>query len=335
MKQSEWAAEGIILKDVEPPPLQDGWVRLKVAACGICGSDLHRLKTPVGQRNFAGTPGHELVGTIMEKKSEMSFSDGLYAVEPWLACHACDFCRIGKTEQCRNARLVGVHVPGGLADFIDVPDNKIHECDPSLSAVEGSITEPFAVCTRATHLAELKRDSHVLILGGGSLGLISGLLARDVADRVAISVRYPHQEEAARKFGLEPVPEPDVIAFGKEFEPDVVIEQVGGHANTLEQATAAARPGGRIIVVGLFQENPIFDVSALVHKELTVRGSKVFGMSEHGPEFRASARRLPRYKNELKTLQTHQFPLSRVADAFSTALDKSAKAIKITIQPGA
>ena len=97
-------------------------------------------------------------------------NDGLYAVEPWLACHACDFCRIGKTEQCRNARLIGVHVAGGLADFIDVPELKVHECDPSLSAVEGSITEPFAVCTRATHLAELRRDSRVLILGGGAWG---------------------------------------------------------------------------------------------------------------------------------------------------------------------
>lgn len=334
MKQSEWTPEGIALKDVEPPPLQDGWVRLKVAACGICGSDLHRLKTPVGQRNFAGTPGHELVGTVMEKKSSRPFADGYYAVEPWLACHACDFCLQGRTEQCRNARLVGVHIPGGLADFIDVPDNKVHECDPSLSAVEGSITEPFAVCTRAIHLAELKRDSHVLILGGGSLGLISGLLSRDVADRVAISVRYPHQEAAAKTLGLEPVAEADLLPFAKEFEPDVVIEQVGGHADTINQAMQAARPGGRIIVVGLFQEKMPFDASALVHKELRIMGSKVFGMSEHGAEFRASTRRLPRYKAELPVLQTHQFPLSRVSDAFSTALDKSAKPIKITILPG-
>lgn len=70
---------------------------------------------------------------------------------------------------------------------------------------------------------------------------------------------------------------------------------------------------------------------ALVHKELRITGSKVFGQSEHGPEFRASSKVLPRYKEELKVLQTHQFPLSDVKGAFDTAVNKDARPIKITV----
>ena len=134
---------------------------------------------------------------------------------------------------------------------------------------------------------------------------------------------------------MRPVPEKDVLEFAKDFEPDVVIEQVGGSADTIQQAMTACRPGGRIIVVGLFAIKPEFDASALVHKELRIMGSKVFGQSEHGPEFRASTKLLPKYKDELHVLQTHRFPLSKIEDAFACAADKTTKAIKVVIEPGA
>ena len=183
------------------------------------------------------------------------------------------------------------------------------------------------------HIADLKMDTRVLCLGAGSLGLICGLLARDTAERVAVSYRYESQARAARALGLEAVPEDEVVEWSKTFGPDVIIETVGGHANTMEQATQAARPGGRIVVLGLFSTQPPLDMRALIHKELKIMGSAFFGTSEHGPEFRASTKLLPRYKPELAVLQTHQFPLSRVADAFATAVDKTERPIKVTILP--
>ncbi|HEY4685564.1 MAG TPA: alcohol dehydrogenase catalytic domain-containing protein [Dehalococcoidia bacterium] len=331
MLQSLWTETGITLREVELGPLQPGYARLKVAACGICGSDLHGYKE--GRFRAGGTPGHELVGTIMASSS--SLADVVYAVEPWLWCGQCEYCRIGQVQLCRNAGLIGAMLPGGLADFIDVPEMHLYPVDPSLSNVEASITEPFGICTRAVHIADLRMDTRVLILGAGSLGLISGLLARDTAERVAVSYRYPAQAEAARRLGLEAVPEGEVVAWAQEFGPDAVIETVGGHANTMEQAQAACRPGGRIVVLGLFSIAPPLDMRALIHKELKIMGSAFFGTSEHGPEFRASTKLLPRYKGELKLLQTHQFPLSRVADAFAAAADKNTGAIKVTILPGA
>jgi threonine dehydrogenase-like Zn-dependent dehydrogenase len=332
MLQSVWTEQGIVLEDVEPPALQDGWVRLKVHACGICGSDLHGYKD--GKIRAGGRPGHELAGTIMASTVE-GLADELYAVEPWLWCGECEFCRIGKVQHCRNAKLVGATVAGGLGDFIDVPAMHLYPSDASLTAIEASMTEPFGICTRAVGLADLKMDTRVLILGAGSLGLISGMLSRGTAERVAISYRYASQAEAARKLGLEAVPEDEVVAWAQDYGPDAVIETVGGHANTMEQATAACRNDGRIVVLGLFSENPPLDMRALIHKELKIMGSAFFGTSEHGPEFRASTRILPHFRDDLKTLQTHQFPLSRVADAFESAVSKDDRPIKVTILPGA
>ena len=330
MLQSLWTEEGIVLKDVEPPALQPGWVRLKIHACGICGSDLHGYKE--GKIRAGGKPGHEMSGTIIE--STVDLPDALYAVEPWLWCGECEFCRIGKVQLCRKAGLVGATVPGGLADFIDVPALHVYPCNSLLTPVEASLTEPFGICTRAVHLADLKMDTRVLILGAGSLGLISGMLARDTAERVAISYRYPSQADAAKKLGLEAVPEAEVVEWAQEFGPDAIIETVGGHANTMEQATAASRSGGRIVVLGLFQISPPLDMHALIHKELKIMGSAFFSTSEHGPEFRTSTKKLPHYKSELSVLQTHQFPLSRVADAFEAAVSKDDRPIKVTILPG-
>jgi threonine dehydrogenase-like Zn-dependent dehydrogenase len=331
MQRSVWTEQGITLKDVEPEPLKEGWVRIKVGACGICGSDLHGYKD--GVFRAGGMPGHEIAGTVMESNAA-ELPDELYAIEPWLWCGECEYCRIGKVQHCRNSGLVGATVPGGLGDYVDVPVRHIYPSDSSLSAQEASLTEPFGISTRAVHLADLKMDTRVLCLGAGSLGLICGMLARDYAERVAISYRYDSQRKAAEMLGLEAVPEAEVVAWSQDYGPDAVIETVGGHANTMEQATAACRAGGRIVVLGLFSMQPPLDMRALIHKELTIRGSAFFGTSEHGPEFRASSKLLPRYKFELPLLQTHQFPLSSVADAFATAVDKAERPIKVTILPG-
>jgi threonine dehydrogenase-like Zn-dependent dehydrogenase len=328
MLQSQWTDSELVLRQVDPGPLPAGWVRLRVTACGIYGSDLHRYRGP----KVGGTiPGHELCGTVLQAHDPMP--DSLYAVEPWVSCGACDYCRSGRVQHCRSGRLVGAQIAGGLAEFIDVPATNVLPVAASLSALQASFTEPFAVCVRAVHLARLQLDSRILILGGGTLGLVTGLLARDRCAQVGITCRYPAQAEAARALGLEAVTEADAPNWATETEPDVVVETVGGHADTINQAIALARPGGRIVVLGLFQEQKPFDARGLVIKELSITGSKVMGISEHGPEFRAAGHQLVRFQAELAVMQTHQFPLTQVTDAFATAFDKRTGAIKVTVLP--
>ena len=330
MLQAQWTDTGIGLHDVDPGALKPGFVRLRVTACGICGSDLHRYRDTASPLGREVTPGHEFVGTIMDG-GDTGLPDALYGVDPWQACGHCDFCLRGRSEGCRNGLLAGVFVPGGLGEFFDAPAANVHAQDPALSSLEASLNEPFAVCVRSIHLAELKLDSRVLVIGGGTLGLICGLLARDFAGRVAVTTRYAHQTEAARRLGVEPVLEADTDAFAADFEPDVVIESVGGSANTIEQAMNAARVGGTVVVQGLFADKVAFDPRTLVFKELHITGSKIYGQGFHGPEFAAATALLPRYRDEIHALQTQQFPLSRVEEAFAVASDRSTPTIKVTV----
>ena len=329
MLQSYWDQGRIALRDADPGPLKAGWVRLRVAGCGICGSDLHRYRRAGGIPPGQGTPGHEISGVVMEAGAPRE--DVLYAVEPWVSCRQCDHCLAGQRQFCRSGYLVGVQIAGGLAEYVDVPPEALHPIDPSITPLQASLSEPASVCIRAVHHAQVALESRVLVLGGGTLGLLSGLLVRDHAAQVAVSVRHPHQAEAARRLGVVPLTEPDVSAWASDNEPDVVIETVGGEAETLNQAITVARPGGRIVVVGLFSTPAQIDARALVMKELRLIGSKVMALNGHESEFQTATRLLPRFREEHRVLQTHQFPLERIDEAFGAAANKSSRSIKVTV----
>jgi threonine dehydrogenase-like Zn-dependent dehydrogenase len=332
LRQARWTEKGLDVADVEPPELPADWVRLRVAACGICGTDLHlyrrELAAPVGV-----APGHEIAGTPFE--GPRGLADGLYAVEPICICGVCDFCISGRRHLCERMAIIGVMRNGGLADFVDVPAYAVHPVHPSVSPLVASFAEPLAVCVRGVSLARIDDDSRVLVIGAGAIGLLSGLLARDRVREVAITARHPQQREAAKRLGLMPLAEDEVKAWVKGVQPDVVIETVGGHAQTLLDATRWCRPGGRIVVLGIYSQRTELSGYNLATRELEIVGSNMYGMGRRGPQFRAAVELLPRYAAELASLQTHQFGLERVEEAFRCAGDKTTGAIKVTVLPGA
>ena len=330
MLQAQWTDEGICIFDVEPELLKPAWVRLKVSACGICGSDLHTYRRELPAIP-GGVPGHEVVGTVMEGPQELS--DSLYAVEPWVMCGSCDMCRSGKRNLCRERRMIGGRQPGGLGEFVDVPAYAVYPVSPEVSPLVASIAEPMAVCVRAIHRARLSVNSCVLVLGGGTIGLLSGLLARDRAAEVAISVRYPHQKLAAQELGLTTIDEDQVVSWAGERKPDAVIETVGGSGGSLQQAVEVCRPSGRIVILGVFTQPPTIDALRVVVQELELIGSFIYGSGQHGSEFGAAVSLLLRYKDEVARIQTHQFPLVSVAEAFACANDKQNESIKVTVLP--
>ena len=330
MLQGQWNPDGIAPIEGDAQRIQPGWVRLRVAACGICGSDLHAYRGEFGARHGM-VPGHEFVGSIVD--GPKGLSDTLYAVEPRTSCGQCDFCVAGRRHLCKAGRLLGMNEPGGMSQQTNVPENRIYAVDPAVAAVPASMAEPLAVCVRAMHLARLDMNSRVLVLGAGTIGLLSGLLARDRCGQVAITARHRHQRETAERLGMTPLAEDAVAAWAREEEPDVVIETVGGEADTLEQAITLCRAGGRIVVLGAFTSRRSLDMLSLMSKELTLMGSVMYGTSERGAEFAAAVSLLPRYQAEIAGMQTHQFPLTSIKEAFETAGDKRTGAIKVTVLP--
>jgi len=331
MRRALWTDDGLEVTDVEPGPLRDGWVRLSVAACGICGSDLHwwhgSMRRPLGT-----APGHELAGTVVDGPADLA--DVLYAVSPNVSCGACPFCRVGKTHLCDRAlgRGLGMGADGGLSEQLDVPLANLAPVTTDRPAV-AALTEPLAVALRGVSLGGIDPDSRVLVLGAGTIGLAAALLARDRAAEVAITARHPHQAAAAEAIGATVLAESEGVAWAKDRGADVVVESVGGAASTLDDAVKATRKGGTIVLLGSFTEPRPVDLSKLMMKELRLQGSFCYGSTQRGPEYAAAAQLTGRHEEELSALTTHQFDLEHVVDAFETADDKSTGAIKVTVLP--
>ena len=331
MRRAVWTSSGLDVVDVEPGPLDPGWVRLRVEACGICGSDLHfwhgHLPRPLGT-----SPGHELVGTVVDGPAGLA--DVRYAVSPNVTCGECAFCRTGRTNLCgRGGPGLGLGRHGGLADMVDAPVANLAPIPDGVDAVTASLTEPLAVTVRGVGLARVEPSDRVLVQGAGTIGLCAALVARDRAAEVAISARHPHQRAAAEALGVTVLDEDQALAWGKEHRPEVVVESVGGTADTLTGALRMVARGGRIVVLGTFGEPKALDLQRLMMKEVALLGSFCYGTADGEAEFTTAARHTGRWVTELGALTTHQFALDDVAAAFATADDKTTGAIKVTLLP--
>src|SRR5205814_10729811 len=128
---------------------------------------------------------------------------------------------------------------------VDAPAANLAPIPDSVDAVTASLTEPLAVAVRGVSIANLGTDTTALVLGAGTIGLCAALAARDRAAEVAITARHPHQRAAAERLGVTVLGEDDAVTWAKEEKPDVVIESVGGAANTANDARRAVRGGGR------------------------------------------------------------------------------------------
>ena len=186
---------------------------------------------------------------------------------------------------------------------------------------------------RGVGLANVEPDTKVLVLGAGTIGLCAALVTRDRAASVTMTARHPHQRAAAEHVGVDVLGENDAVAWAKEEKPDVVIETVGGAANTIDDALRAVRRGGKVVVLGTFNDAKPVDLRTLMMKEVALLGSFCYGSGEREPEFTTAARLTGRFRHELRAITTHQFGLDDVATAFDTANDKSTGAIKVTLVP--
>jgi threonine dehydrogenase-like Zn-dependent dehydrogenase len=331
MQRAVWTEDGLAIEDHEPGPLRDGWVRVRVEACGICGSDLHfwhgHLRRPMGT-----SPGHEMAGTVVD--GPPGLPDVRYAVSPNVTCGRCISCRTGRPNLCGRAGPgLGLGVDGGLAELVDAPLENLAPIPDGVDAVTASLTEPLAVTVRGVGLGRVEPDSKVLVLGAGAIGLCAALVARDRAGEVAITARYPHQRAAAEAIGVTVLDEDDAVTWGREHRPEVVIESVGGTADTLTDAVRVVGRGGRVVVLGTFSEPRLVDLQRLMMKEGSIVGSFCYGSGDRATEFATAASLTRRWQEELSSLTTHQRPLTEVANAFALADDKRSGAIKVTLTP--
>jgi 2-desacetyl-2-hydroxyethyl bacteriochlorophyllide A dehydrogenase len=319
----------------EPGP---GEVRLRVEACGLCGSDLHFWRG--GPMCPGVAPGHEIAGCVE------ALGDGVEgwrvgdraAVEPLASCGECHACRSGRDALCPRLAIFGVHRDGGFAESVAVPAHRLFRVPDDLPPAVAALAEPLAVGVHGLRLGRLAPGQRVLVLGAGSIGLLAARAARALgAGEVWISARHPQQAERARALGAtrvltEAEAAPAALAGTAGGAPvDLVVETVGGRADTLAAATAAVRPGGVISVLGLFTGAVRLEPLALFLKEATLVWPNCYGRGPEGADFARAVALVDALRAELEPLVTHRVPLAEARRAYELAGDKASGAVKVCV----
>jgi len=320
----------IELRDAPEPKAAAGEVLVRVAACGICGSDLHYFT------GAAPPPpvclGHEIVGRVASPAEGFAAGETV-VIEPLLACGRCERCQAGQPNLCPRLRILGSMAPGGFAEAVAVPATTLFRVPPGLPIETAMLAEPLAVGVHASHVAAIGPGERVLVLGAGAIGLLTAFAAARAGGAVTVSARHPHQADAARALGAAVVgAEPDAVrAWSATAPPDVVLETVGGAGTTLDLALEAVRPGGRIAALGKFTQPIVLPPLRFLMKEVHLTSSMTYCRQGARPDF-ATALALLAAHPTLGSLVTHAVPLADAARGFTLAADKRSGAVKVAVR---
>lgn len=294
-------------------PDQDGEL-IKVSSSGICGSDLHMVEMGVQ----GVVLGHEFGGYTTDGR--------LVAVRPTGECGRCSSCTLGTPQTCPEAgsTLYGLARDGGLAEYAVVDPRRIYEIPIGVDPVAVGLIEPLAVVVHGINRLGAQAGMRSLVVGAGSIGLLTAAVLRDRGVEVDIVARHPHQHTAAEALGVHPVAAPKAnydITF------DAVCTQ-----QSFDTCVDAVRPGGQLLEFGMFW-SPVQLNNNVMMKEITIVPSIFYGHNEDHHDFLEAVDMLARHHHITDTIVTHRFSLDEAAKAFDIAKDKKSGAIKVHVTP--
>ena len=326
----------VVVDEVERPEPGPGEVVVAVGACGICGSDLHWYHDQMMLPKVC--PGHEIAGTVARAGAGVpGLREGdRVSLEGIASCGECRYCLAGSYHYCPRLKIVGMTMPGGYADYVNIPARHCFTVG-DMDFATAALSEPLGVAVHGVRIAGLGIGQRVLVLGAGTIGLMAVVAARaGGAGEVLVTARRPQQKAAALALGADRVfddaDEGALFTAAGESPIDLVIESVGGAARTLDTAVAASRPGGTICLLGVYTTSIPFPAIATLAKELTIKGSFVYNRAGSRADFDVVVDLLRRHGSRLAaTMITHRMPLERIDEAFAVAADKTRGSIKVTI----
>lgn len=325
------------ITEVAQPSPAPGEVVVEVRACGICGTDIHILRGEYWG-SYPRIPGHELSGVVTAVGAGVEHvREGMpVALNPNLPCRHCAQCLVGRPHLCEYNEAVGVSRDGGFAQLCAVPAELVVPLPEEVSYAQAALAEPLSCCIHGIDQAGIKTGDTVVILGGGSVGMMMTQLARlSGATGIIVSEPVAERRELVRSFGATAVIDPEKASddLRKEVEEhtaggaDVIIEAAGLEA-TAQQAVGLARPGGTVLLFGVCPPQTKIHINPydIFMHEITIKGSYI------NPSTLTRALALIASKAvTLDPLISHTLPLKGLLQGIK--LMETGEAFKVIIDP--
>jgi len=311
MKAVRGADGGVVVDRLEEPPGSGELIEMR--ATSVCASDLLYLR--YGTTKILG---HELAGVR---------ADGTpVVVEAMYGCMECPECLLGRYNLCPThpQRALGITTDGGMSEQFLAPAGRLITLPTGLDVRDASIVEPATVAWHALRLAGAGPNTRVAIVGAGALGLLAaaGTRRMGVTD-IALEARHRFQIEAAERLG---------VPVGTDGLYDVVVE-AAGTVESLSRAVDLVGSHGTVVVLGVHVGSVDVNWSPLFHREARLLPSLGYCAHDGRREMEDAVAMLAADPEIARTVITHRFPIEDAVEAFRVAGDRSARPIRVVIEP--
>ncbi|SHI36338.1 L-iditol 2-dehydrogenase [Dethiosulfatibacter aminovorans DSM 17477] len=252
----------------------EGEIKIKVLMGGICGSDMSVYKGKIPYAEYPLTPGHEVIGEVIEAGANARFKVGdKVASYPNTYCGKCENCLRGMTNICVEKKSFGVTIDGLFAEEIIIDSEFAVGVPADIDEKKAVLMEPLSVCVHAIGKADLKNSQKIAVMGCGTEGMLCiAILSYLGMDITAIDINED-KLAIAKEFDKGITTLVPGQADGRNF--DVVIEAAGAK-KAIEQAFEIVKPGGKMITLGLTNEDISYPCFKVVRSEITIQGSIIY-----------------------------------------------------------
>ncbi|MDK9848066.1 galactitol-1-phosphate 5-dehydrogenase [Staphylococcus equorum] len=325
------------LVDKEMPHVNDNQVLIKVAYCGVCGSDLDRyFKGKV--HYFPITLGHEFSGVVYQIGNDVNnfhIGDRVTAA-PLVPCRNCEYCERGEYSHCPQYSFVGSRQDGAMAEYVTVNVENVISVPDNVTLKEAALIEPLTVALHGVERINMNAGSEVLIFGAGSIGMMTLLSVKALgAGKITVIDLNEEKLAKAKALGADEIINPIKVDLDNYFEnnvkPEIVFETAGASQTQL-QSIKYVKHLGKVVFIGTATKEVNFEpklFEQILRKEIIVTGSWMsYSAPFPGREWETGLNYISKGKIDVKPLISEVFKLEDKNLPFDRMIDKNLSSVK-------